>query len=96
MTNVDGGPFTIMSVGEIEGEKLETVNAFVSRYSDGAPEGKKDRPITFNTEAQAEKWINLNVDPEMIEALDWIIIPTSEAVKLREDLELDPETGKFI
>lgn len=96
MTNVDGGPFTILSVGEIEGEKLETVNALVSRYSDGAPQGKKDRPITFNTEKQAEKWINLNVDPEMIEALDWIIIPTSEAVKLRDDLELDPETGKFV
>lgn len=96
MTNVDGGPFTILTVWEEEGEKLETVKAFVSRYSDGPPEGKKDRPITFNTEAQAEKWINLNLDEEAIESIDWIIIPTSEAVKLRDDLELDPETGKFV
>jgi hypothetical protein len=96
MTNVDGGPYTILTVGEIEGETLEKVNAFVSRYSDGVPEGKKDRPITFNTQAQAEKWIKHNVDPQMIEGLDWIIIPTEEAAKMREDLEIDPETGKFI
>lgn len=96
MTNVDGGPFTIMTMWEEEGEKLETVSVFVSRYADGPPEGKKDRPITFNTEAQAEKWINHNVDPDLIESMDWIIIPTSEAVKLRDDFEIDPETGKFI
>lgn len=96
MTNVDGGPFTILTVGEIEGETLEKVNALVSRHQDGPPDGKKDRPITFNTEAQAEKWIKHNVNEEMIESMDWIIIPTSEAVKLRDDLELDPETGKFL
>lgn len=96
MTNVDGGPFTILTVGEVEGEKLERVEVLVSRHADGPPEGQKDRPITFNTEAQAEKWIKHNVEPEMIEAFDWIIIPTSEAVKLRDDLELDEETGKFV
>jgi hypothetical protein len=92
------GPFTLIARAEIEGETLERVEAFVSRYEDGPPEGEKDRPITFNTIEQAEKWVNHNITPENIESMDWIIIPTVEAVELniRDDLELDPETKKFI
>lgn len=95
-TQTEEGPFAIIAVGEIEGEKLEQFSAFVSRFDDGPPEGEKDRPRTFNTYDQAEKWIRHNVSEENIEAMDWIIIPTAKAVELDDSLELDPETKKFI
>lgn len=95
-TETEEGPFAIIAVGEFEGEKLESVSAFVSRYEDGPPAGEKDRPRTFNTEAQAEKWIRANISEENIEAMDWIIIPTVKAVELDDSLELDPETKKFV
>lgn len=92
------GPFTLIVRAEIEGETLDRVEALVSRYEDGPPEGEKDRPVVFNTIEQAEKWVTHNVSAEQIESMDWIIIPTTKAVELnlREDLELDPETKKFV
>lgn len=87
------GPFTIHIVGQIEEEQID---GLMSRYEDGPPEGKKDRPRTFNTIKQAEKWLNMNISPEQIEQLEWRIITTSHAVTIRDDLVLNGDTKKFL
>lgn len=88
------GPYTLHVVGKSDDD--QPIDGLLSRYPDGPPNGEKDRPRTFNDLKQVEKWLAANVSPEQIEALEWRVITTTEAMIMRGDLAIDAETKKFV
>lgn len=92
------GPFAVRASGSVTAEDgVHEVSALVAKLTDGPTEaGQKEKPRTFNTVEQAEKWLNQNASEVALQELDWEIITTTEALTMRDDLELDEETKKFI
>ena len=92
------GPFAIRASGTVTAEDgTHEVSALVGTLIDGPTElGEEEKPRSFNTIEQAEKWLNHNASEVALQELDWEIITTTEALTMREDLKLDEETKKFI